>query len=348
MHQIFTIMKKYLLSAIIPVIGLLSVAILMNSCSKSSDDNKIITDPPMTSIAKIIYRRADTALTASELWSVKSDGTDNHKIPVSLPAGWSFDNDIAAIISPDSKTLALGLLNDNIGKSAIYTCNIDGSNVHPALTLNDNVLMYLQDFINPSTVLYWKTNEGTDNDELWSINTDGSSNQKINITLPADNRFGDGKFAKVTSDGKTIIFSTFNTLTLASGSIYKCNIDGSNLTLITTENTTSFSIQSLVNNTTILYRKPNSTTFATELWSVNVDGTNKHQLSVSLPSGLSLGDQGVAKVLNNVLYLSTTTAGINDRYGQEAIYMAGIDGSNVKLVTQIPLGYTIAPQAIQQ
>lgn len=324
------------------------IVLLSSSCSKSSDDTD--NTPTPTNSVGVIYRKAENVnFTMVELWSVQSDGTNNHKLPITLPRGWAFDNyDDVAEVSTDNKTLAMVATNQT-SQSAIYKCNIDGTNLQQALIFPANVGIELQGFVDASTVLYLKYNAGADNG-LWKSNISGTSNVKINITLPVPNTFGDGKFAKVTSDGKTIMFTTYDSARTSFGAIFKCNIDGSSIGGITSEPTTAISIQSLATDNVILYHKVNQVTSLDELWSVNVDGTNKHQIIPALASGLFLQDEGMAEATSkNVLFFSTTTAGPTaTTAGTEAIYTANVDGTGVKKVIDIPSGYAIAIQGLQQ
>lgn len=346
---VFTLqsMKKTFLIANFAFLSL--IASLSSSCSKSSD-NGDTTPVTSNSGTAIIYRRADNInFSTVELWSVQSDGTNNHKLPITLPTGWAFDNyDDVAEVSTDNKTLAMVVTNQT-SQRAIYKCNIDGTNLQQALIFPANVGIELQGFVDASTVLYFKTNAGADNG-LWKSNINGTSNVKINITLPVPNAFGDGKFAKVTSDGKTIIFTTYDSARFSFSAIFKCNIDGSSLGSLTSEPTTAISIQSLATDNVILYHKVNPMTSLDELWSVNVDGTNKHQIIPALTSGLFLQDEGMAEATSkNVLFFSTTTAGPTAiTAGAEAIYTANVDGTGVKKVIDIPSGYAIAIQGLQQ
>jgi hypothetical protein len=341
-------MKKTFLIANFAFLSI--IALLSGSCSKSSD-NADITPTTGSSVA-VIYRRADNVnFAAVELWSVQSDGTNNHKLPITLPTGWVFDNyDDVAEVSTDNKTLAM-VASNQTGQRAIYKCNIDGSNLQQALILPANVGIELQCFIDASTVLYLQYNSANSVDNgLWKANINGTGTTKISIGLPVPNAFGDGKFAKITSDGKTIIFSTFDSARDSFSEIFKCNIDGSNLVGITSEPTTAINIQSLATDNVIIYRKLNPMSFLDELWSVNADGSNKHQIVPIIPSGLFLQDEGMAEATSGkVLFFSTTTAGPNaTAAGTEAIYTANIDGTGVKKVIDIPTGYAIAIQGLQQ
>lgn len=61
-----------------------------------------------------------------ELWTANIDGTNQTKIPITLPTGITgFDN---AHLSPDGKKVIFDVNGQTQGV-AIYSCNIDGSNL---------------------------------------------------------------------------------------------------------------------------------------------------------------------------------------------------------------------------
>jgi len=63
---------------------------------------------------------------------------------------------------------------------------------------------------------------------IWTANYDGTSPQKINITLPSGLAI-DIDNLKISPDHKTIFFSVFTPTATSGGDyIYACNIDGSN------------------------------------------------------------------------------------------------------------------------
>ena len=314
------------------------IMILSCGCGKSSAVTPKVKDSSTTN-PQIIYMMGDTLGSPNaQLWSVATDGTGNKKIAINIPANLHFVlySDIAAEVSPDSKSMVLALRNSDETIAYFYKCNIDGSGLQPIPNANGE--FYLQTYINAKSILYWKdVDNGSYNGELWKINTDGTGNQKINISLPNNVAFGDGKFAKVTADGKTIFFSTFGGS--SSSSIYKCNIDGSGLTLITTNYTST--IQALLNNTAILDYEANSYIDEGALWLLNLDGSNK-RLAVTPPIGSTFSDSRAEAADNSLFFVAE-----NAHYTQ-TIYSANLDGSNVKVITNIPAGYAVRLQGVTQ
>ncbi|MFD0792687.1 TolB family protein [Mucilaginibacter litoreus] len=329
-------MKKNLTFATIACVSLLSVT-LFTGCSKSSDDGP---EPPAATTT-VFYRLSRENAAADELWQINDDGTNNHQINISLPNGWQLDDEDMAEVSNDGKTIVFLASAENTSKYAMYKCNVDGSNVQPILTNVDNGLA-LQGFINNNTVLFWQANSNYDY-ELYSVNLDGGNKKKINISLPEDISLGDEELAKVTSDGKTIVFLTQHKSTEAP-SVYKCNIDGSNAALISAEAAgTSLALQDIAADNTILYRKGSNTSDDEELWAVNLDGSNKHKINIALTAGLSLQNEEMAKATaDGNLVFSTTNAN-----SEQAIYKAKLDGSGVTLISKIPSHYYVAIQSVK-
>lgn len=352
-------MKKYLLHAIIPVAGLLSVTLSLSSCSKS-DDNKVITDPPMGTTPQILYRKSVNNSDANELWSIKADGTSDHKINVALPTGWTLMDEDMTEVAPDEKTMVVLAYNETTDRYAIYKCNIDGSNVTlvVASTSESEGDYGIQGYIDQSSILYWKDANTLYGKELWRVNIDGSNNAKVNIVLPSGTFFGDEELAKITSDGKTIVFLVEDDNNSNAASIYKCNIDGSNVSQVSPADggaNTSLAIQSLVSDKTVLYRKNyyidsqiGQQDF-NELWEVDLNGANKHQVNITLPSGVFLQNEEMAKSFGSgqgLIFSTTTESRENNYNGVEAIYVSAIDGSKPTLIKQLSAGEDIAIQAV--
>jgi len=72
--------------------------------------------------------------------------------------------------------------------------------------------------------------------EVWTANYDGTNAQKININLPTG--LGFMAFVKISPDHKTLFLSLGAISTGIINGIYSCNIDGSNLVLVTSGNST--------------------------------------------------------------------------------------------------------------
>lgn len=86
-------------------------------------------------------------------------------------------------------------------------------------------IIYLKEF-------YGSGNTHFDHGEIWSANYDGTSQQKISITLPTNVVIA-LVAPKVSPDGKTLFFNAFltdGTDDVSTGwSLYACDIDGGNV-----------------------------------------------------------------------------------------------------------------------
>lgn len=80
-----------------------------------------------------------------------------------------------------------------------------------------------------SIILYNRRSSSTAPDEIWRANIDGSGQQKINISLPAELELNlsDGGAIKVTPDNQIIIFQVRN-ISTNQAFFYSCSIDGTN------------------------------------------------------------------------------------------------------------------------
>ena len=99
------------------------------------------------------------------------------------------------------------------------------------------------------------------------------------------------------------------------------------------------------NSTTILYRKSTeNANLSDELWSVNIDGSNKKKISINLPNGWELANEEMARITadgKNIIILAKHTA-----TEQEAIYKCNLDGSNVVKVMEAAANENMAIQGL--
>ncbi|MEO3404762.1 DUF5050 domain-containing protein [Mucilaginibacter sp. CAU 1740] len=333
-------MKTNILSKSVLGVCFLSSALTFNSCTKSDDNTNTPPKGGGTSSTQIYYRRSANNAAEDELWVVNASGTNDHKINISLPSGWKLDDEDMAEVSKDGKNLAFLVFAENPRKYGMYTSTTDGTHVQPVLTQGGDGLA-LQGFIDQSSVLFWQATPNYDF-ELYRVNLDGSNKQKINIALPAGETFGDEELAKITADGKSIVFLT-QTASNSAPSIYKCNLDGTGVKLVLNEATdASIALQDLTSDGVALYRKQTNDT--DELWSVKLDGSDKHKINISLPSGQFLQDEEMAKATSDGNLIFSTT---NSDGSSQAIYKSKLDGTGVTLVKQIPTGSYIAIQSVK-
>lgn len=330
-------MTKNLSKKVLLAVFALSTILFQTSCSKSDEITEEIIPPVKeeTTTQTVIYRITSPS-DINTLWTMNADGTNKKQISISLPSGFVLTYEDLAEVSSDGKTLVFLVQNETTFDYSIYKCNIDGTNATRILGPS-TLSLGLQAVVNNTSVLYTK---GDGNWELWSVNIDGTNDHKIDITLPTGIALEEEELAKVTDDGKTIVFIGTNTSTNAN-TIYKCNLDGSGVSVVTTETATyELRLQSLTKNNTVLFGKEGS--LANELWSVNLDGSSKQKLSITLPTGIELQSEEMARSKGDVLFFSIYNTVTN----KEAIYTAKADGSNVKLLTEENANFNIAIQTV--
>ena len=108
--------------------------------------------------------------------------------------------------------------------SQATTSTLGGVIVGSGLNISSNGTLSSAGLSQQNKIIYFKMNNSVR--EIWSANFDGSNQKKISVSLPSGSSFSD---VKISPDGQSI-FITVD----AQGTfhIYKCNIDGSNLTKI--------------------------------------------------------------------------------------------------------------------
>lgn len=100
-----------------------------------------------------------------------------------------------------------------------------------AMAVTDNVATQQQGKIIYQKQFYGSGNQGYDYGEIWTANYDGTGQQKLNITLPANMVIALVE-PKISPDGKTIFFDAFsisNNQEVGNWNVYACNVDGSNV-----------------------------------------------------------------------------------------------------------------------
>ncbi len=343
-------MKKIIALFVSPVILLSAVIVSFTGCKKENNKEAEIPKDPNIDI---LYRKKIKNASGNELWITHIDGTNNGKMGINLPEGYvPYSKDMAEI-SKDGYTLLVMAYKPSLDQFTIFKSGLNGFNPEPVGSLNQGENMGIIGWADNASIIYSR-HSSRDGRELWRINTDGSNRQKINITLPFNTYFGEQELARVTpGNTPTIVFTALvgdNVNQVIYYALYKCNLDGSNLKQITTiEPGYTMAIQDLPGGTSVLYRRAGSTVNTNELWQVNLDGTNKRKLNVALPAGVSLSYEEMAKTSadgSKLFVLTTTDSQSNNYNGHEAIYSADINGSNVKLVTQITNGYSAGLQCL--
>lgn len=320
---------------------LLFVAALLGGCSKSGSNDD--TDP-VNNAPQIFYRKN------GQLWHMNFDGTNDQLIIQASNKGFVKD----AIISKDGKTMIVSIDSSTLNhtnntlntKYKIYRCNIDGSNMQELVHTTGYDVMYIQSFIDQSSILYSKFNN--DQLELWRVNLDGTNNVKLNIDSFEGN-------ARVTSDGKHIII-------LTDAAISRCNIDGSDITPLGKMkfDGSPITMQALLDDTTILYAKNSiqfdadnpraEPTISNNLWEINLDGSNNHKVGMSLPTGTFLEYDEKAVLFNNKqsVFFSTTTDMRYRTRGTEAILSTNRNGTSTTLIKQFANPQSVGVLAVTE
>lgn len=122
-------MKKILLSTIVLFCFSLSIILFQISCKKTAEAQG--TAPTTIEIPqqnKIIFIKNffDGSRSSSEIWTSDYNGSNRKKINIQLPTGASL-RDEQPSLSPDKKTMFF--TTSVQGKSSIFSCNLDGTNV---------------------------------------------------------------------------------------------------------------------------------------------------------------------------------------------------------------------------
>lgn len=133
-------MKKLLQSSMVLFLFASSMFLFEISCKK---DAAAKINSPET-MNKIVYMNYDDLTGLFEIYTSNLDGTNNSKVPVTIPSGLKMNDAVA--ITPDGTKLIFTLRNidgsapNNIGGS-VYTCKLDGSELTKIIggTTSDNL-----------------------------------------------------------------------------------------------------------------------------------------------------------------------------------------------------------------
>jgi hypothetical protein len=119
-------MRKLLLSTIILLLFSCSILIFQVSCQKDANagNNNISSE------TKLVYIKLNTLTDVYEVYTSNLDGTNNIKVPITVPVGMEMNGDVT--ITKDGGKLIFELRNIDSSihdGGSIYTCNIDGTNM---------------------------------------------------------------------------------------------------------------------------------------------------------------------------------------------------------------------------
>jgi Tol biopolymer transport system component len=133
-------MKKILLSTTILVAFALSILLFDISCKKTAEalsNNTTVQQQNKIIYQKDFYGSGSQLYDYGEIWTANSDGTNQQKLNIILPANMVISL-VEPKISPDGKSIYFdAFLTDGkteVGNWDIYSCNIDGSNVYQVIS----------------------------------------------------------------------------------------------------------------------------------------------------------------------------------------------------------------------
>ncbi len=123
-------MKKILLSSIILFLFSVSVVLFQISCKKEAVADVGVNGAGGSNLGVILFQRSIPNTSGSftqEIWMANYDGTNQKKIPVSIPANHSLNG---LHLSPDGKTLFVEYYFSTAGQGRmyLYSYTLDGSN----------------------------------------------------------------------------------------------------------------------------------------------------------------------------------------------------------------------------
>jgi len=186
-----------------------------------------------TTTTAILYSRYN-ANKELELWQMKLDGSNHIKLDLVLPANTYFANDeqVASFSGNKSYVFLTTRFEDPITHNTtypIYRCDEHGSNLLLVNAGETGSAPALQD-AKFNGVLYSKSNQDISLNELWFMNIDGSDKHAINLKFPAGVHLESKEMAKLSDNGKTIMFLTKDDN--GQYAIYSADIDGSKIKLL--------------------------------------------------------------------------------------------------------------------
>ena len=102
-------------------------------------DGKITAVPTIIEYSEIIYLKENNLNGGPEMWKVNFDGTDNQKINIILPANLEIDFFNVGFKRTSTKIIfGADYKSGKDHNHFLYTCNIDGSEVHLITKVGDD------------------------------------------------------------------------------------------------------------------------------------------------------------------------------------------------------------------
>lgn len=132
-------MRKLFLGSIGLMLLSISILLFQISCQKTVVANNNSTDP----LNKIVFIKSGDRF-SPEIWIANTDGTNQTKVPISLPAGLYLGGNTACL-TPDGNTVIFDASNNTPGAGGIayiYSCSINGTNLRKIVDNSTTINTY--------------------------------------------------------------------------------------------------------------------------------------------------------------------------------------------------------------
>ncbi len=209
----------------------------------------------------------------------------------------------------------------------IFIAGCKKNNLNPNNTANTGKILFTHSSI---------FNISASNDGIYTINMDGTGQQKLNINLPEKFYIYNNAASKASPDKKLIIFSGYDA-NYFNGNIYTCNANGSNFKKIINGGNNLICLISdtytIQQQQKVFYIKVNEANYLDldyEVWTANIDGSNPTEIKIALPWYLSKFGNEPPKISpdgSTILFCA-----ISSLDGNLGIYSCDGYGNNVQLV----------------
>jgi dipeptidyl aminopeptidase/acylaminoacyl peptidase len=209
-----------------------------------------------------------------EIWVMNRDGTDQHQIT------HDGARDYAPTWSPDGKRIAFR--SDRDGNAEIYAIDADGAH-ETRLTFSsasDNSPRWGLD----GRIVFVTNREVAARSNLWVMNADGTDQHRL---TPSSFFWNESRPAW-SPDGRRIIFQADRDGPVGNTELYSMAVDGTNLRRLTTyPGKDDWPTWSPDGNQIAFARGPSP--FANEIYLMNADGTDAHEITLPRLAGLNFG-----------------------------------------------------------